>query len=1061
MGKRGGFRKGGRGRGGGSGAGDRGPRRDNRTDKASIVRHNERFENYYNSLGVVPNDEKEDFWAAMQRDLPNSFRFTGSKGHALAVQQRLKDYYIPEITSITFDGAYVPAPKPVEWYPDQLAWFMTTPKQIIRRFAPFKSFQTFLVAETDVGNITRQEIVSMIPPLCMDVKPWHTVLDLCAAPGSKSAQLIEMLHAGEEDRARETALSIANGQDRPSGAEFSDDGRSTGLLIANDVDYKRAHMLVHQVKRLSSPNIIVTNHDATIFPSIKIPSQQQADGKVVQNKYLKFDRILADVPCSGDGTVRKNIEIWQKWSPGNGLGLHGIQVRILMRALQMLKVGGRVVYSTCSMNPVEDEAVVATAIARSGGPDVVEIIDTKDYLPGLQRYPGLKEWSVMDKTGHIWKDYESVAKQKADTGEEGLGRLQESMFPPKTDLPLNRAMRVYAHQQDTGAFFICILEKRSEIKAGGGTQDNKARVVANAEEVHSNGSTAKAEEDRAREAINGAQSNGNGPSKRELDEGDEAPGTKRAKLDAEPKDEAEDVGEKEDVEEANGPGSLKRDRDEDQEAPAAKRAKPDEDAGPKDEVNPADEQATVPEPETEARPVVVAKVAPVKERARRDQPFEEPFKYLDPNNEVLERIFKFYSISPRFPRDRFLVRNSQGTASKNIYYTTALARDILTENEGKGMKFVHAGVKMFVKQDTPNPDVCGWRIQTDGLRLIETWVGRQRVVKLWKKATLRKLLIEMFPRFHGDDECKELGEVGEQVKDLSMGCCVLVVEPREGELSERMVFPLWKSVQSLNLMLPKEERKAMLLRIFNDQSDLVNLQQNPGGIRRPKEGDPDPSTAHLPRILCLHGGGANALVFRTQLRAFLAHPSLAARYRFVFVDAPFECAAGVGVYPVYADWGPFRRWARWLHTQDAIEDPAECQARIWAALEAAMANDTDVLGATGDWIGIIFAGRAPFLALDSQTESLPWMQSAAGLADGVDTESIDERPDLRLSVPTLHVHGLKDEGLPLHRRCVEGYCAPGTFEVVEWDGPHRLPIKKADVDRIVQQWIEMADEYGI
>ena len=101
---------------------------------------------------------------------------------------------------------------------------------------------------------------------------------------------------------------------------------------------------------------------------------------------------------------------------------------------------------------------------------------------------------------------------------------------------------------------------------------------------------------------------------------------------------------------------------------------------------------------------------------------------------------------------------------------------------------------------------------------------------------MRKLLIEMFPRFHGE-AYKDLSEVGLQVKDIGMGCCVLVVEPRDGELTERMVFPLWKSVQSLNLMLPKEERKAMLLRIFNDESDLVNIQQNPGGIRRPKEVD--------------------------------------------------------------------------------------------------------------------------------------------------------------------------------------------------------------------------------
>lgn len=133
---------------------------------------------------------------------------------------------------------------------------------------------------------------------------------------------------------------------------------------------------------------------------------------------------------------------------------------------------------------------------------------------------------------------------------------------------------------------------------------------------------------------------------------------------------------------------------------------------------------------------------------------------------------------------------------------------------------------MFVKQDAPAPDVCPWRIQTDGLRILETWVGKERVVTLTKRETLRKLLIEMFPRFHGED-WRNLGEIGPQVKEIGMGCCVLVVEPTEDEdgLSERMVFPLWKSIQSLNLMLPKEERKAMLLRLFNDDTPLVNMSQ--------------------------------------------------------------------------------------------------------------------------------------------------------------------------------------------------------------------------------------------
>jgi multisite-specific tRNA:(cytosine-C5)-methyltransferase len=148
-------------------------------------------------------------------------------------------------------------------------------------------------------------------------------------------------------------------------------------------------MLIHQLKRLSSANLTVTNHDATMYPSIKLPQLPAEDGNKQKNRYLKFDRILAGAPCSGDGTTRKNISVWKEWNLANALGLYATQARILVRALQMLKVGGRVVYSTCSMNPVENEAAVASAIERCGGGANVKIIDCSQELPGLKRTSGL------------------------------------------------------------------------------------------------------------------------------------------------------------------------------------------------------------------------------------------------------------------------------------------------------------------------------------------------------------------------------------------------------------------------------------------------------------------------------------------------------------------------------------------------------------------------------------------------------------------------------------------------------------------------------------------------
>ena len=93
----------------------------------------------------------------------------------------------------------------------------------------------------------------------------------------------------------------------------------TGLLIANDSDHKRTHMLIHQAARLPSPSLMVTNHDASIYPAIRVPSAQGTQ----KTEQLLFDRILCDVPCSGDGTIRKNPGIWKHWSPMDGNGLHG------------------------------------------------------------------------------------------------------------------------------------------------------------------------------------------------------------------------------------------------------------------------------------------------------------------------------------------------------------------------------------------------------------------------------------------------------------------------------------------------------------------------------------------------------------------------------------------------------------------------------------------------------------------------------------------------------------------------------------------------------------------
>lgn len=683
------------------------------------------------------------------------------------------------------------------WYPDELAWWMTTPKNVVRKFPPFSAFQKFLVSETTVGNISRQEVVSMIPPCLMDLRPGMVVLDMCAAPGSKSAQLLEMLHHGEEARVRKVLRKFAKEDGLDLGdetqeeieadleADPSDNGRATGLLIANDSDYKRGHMLVHQLKRLSSPNLIVTNHDATQFPSLKLPTTD-SKGKPT---YLKFDRILADVPCSGDGTLRKNANLWKDWQPGNALGLHATQIRILVRALQLLKVGGRVVYSTCSMNPVENESVVASAIERCGGSGNVEILDCADQLPGLVRRPGMRKWKIMDKSCRMWDTWEQVETFARDENDGVVpGRVSQTMFPKLEgtecyDLPLERCMRVYPHLQDTGGFFITVLEKKTDFKA---RNENEPKTAAAAAAVAANiaksqAASEKTEEKPADTAETpvAAESNGSKPE--------------------------EDAA----MDEAATNGGTKRPlEDQDSEQQTAKKTKTE-----------TDSSATTPAPLVQPTEAVT--------KPKKAGPPEEPFKYLDPSHPVIQNIKQFYSLSTRFPDNRYMVRNELGEPAKAIYYTTALIRDILTENEGRGVRFVHGGVRMYMKQDAPSAEVCRWRIQSEGMPIVQGYVGEPRVIHLHKKETLRKLLIEMFPRI-SDDDWKNFDEIGERVRDVGMGCCVLRVEPEAGdpEFTERVALPLWKSIHSLNLMLPKEDRAAMLLRIFNDTTPLINNTLN-------------------------------------------------------------------------------------------------------------------------------------------------------------------------------------------------------------------------------------------
>lgn len=164
----------------------------------------------------------------------------------------------------------------------------------------------------EAGAYYIQEPSAMAPVGYLDVRPGERVLDLCAAPGGKSTQI----------------AVVMNGR---------------GVIFTNEYVRSRAKILSENIERMGVGNAIVTNETperlAERFPGY-------------------FDKILVDAPCSGEGMMRKNAEALAQWSVENVKMCAERQDEILAHADRMLRYGGRMVYSTCTFAPEEDEGTI-------------------------------------------------------------------------------------------------------------------------------------------------------------------------------------------------------------------------------------------------------------------------------------------------------------------------------------------------------------------------------------------------------------------------------------------------------------------------------------------------------------------------------------------------------------------------------------------------------------------------------------------------------------------------------------------------------------------------------
>jgi len=222
------------------------------------------------------------------------------------------------------------------------------------------------------GWLHGQEEVSAVPARVLDPQPGERVWDACAAPGSKTTQL----------------------------AALMDD---TGLLVGTDVNIGRIAALRSNAERLGVTNLAISHEDARNH-SLK-PFDDEP-----------YDRALVDVPCSCEGTIRKNPDTLDEWSLDHVEGIAGVQTDILARAVEVTRPGGTVVYSTCTFAPEENEAVLDHTIEDQ--PCRLAAFD----LP-LDHTDGVTEF--------------------------GDRRFDDS---------LERAKRIYPHHNDTGGFFCAKLE---------------------------------------------------------------------------------------------------------------------------------------------------------------------------------------------------------------------------------------------------------------------------------------------------------------------------------------------------------------------------------------------------------------------------------------------------------------------------------------------------------------------------------------------------------------------------------------------------------------------------
>ena len=239
----------------------------------------------------------------------------------------------------------------------------------------------------DAGVYYIQEASAMVPAEYLRARPGERILDLCAAPGGKSTQIAAAM-------------------------------KQQGLLICNEIHPARAKILSENMERMGVCNALVTN---------------ETPQRLERTFPEYFDRILVDAPCSGEGMFRRNEEACAEWSEENVGMCAGRQDEILECAANMLRPGGRLVYSTCTFAPSEDEGTVSRFVRSH--PEFT-IIPMEKY-PGMVQ--GEEKWieepcEHLSDTIRLWPHrlrgeghYVAVLEKRVVGGERRPLKLQKGL----------------------------------------------------------------------------------------------------------------------------------------------------------------------------------------------------------------------------------------------------------------------------------------------------------------------------------------------------------------------------------------------------------------------------------------------------------------------------------------------------------------------------------------------------------------------------------------------------------------------------------------------------------